>query len=150
MPSNIRQLESAIRRRFGKKQAQRAGMQAVASSVTQNLARFTNVDEGFLAGGWTVILKANSKVPTLRRGGSKKDLPINKTRQISLKNVERIDSIKGGQSIIIGNNIFYAEFVNDGTRNQRPSNFTRIAVRTSQAELKGLGINLEVSSGERS
>ena len=147
MPSNINQLKSAIRRRV--KRADTVGQvtQVVVSSVARNLARFTNVDEGILAGGWTVIVKSGQKPPTLRPGGLKKDLPINKTRQISLKNGQRIDSIKGGQSVVIGNNIFYGQFVNDGTRTQRPSRFMQRGVRTSQAELNGLGIKTEVSSG---
>ncbi len=146
MPSNAKQLIGKFKKRAAKGSAQEDVMQVVASSVTRNLARFTNVLDGYLAGHWTVIVSPNQSVPSIKEGQVRTG-PINKTRQISLKNVELIDSIKAGHDVVIGNAVFYGPNVNSGTRFQRANNFVPRAARTSQAELALLGIKIEVING---
>ena len=131
----------------GTTQSAVAVTQIVASSVVRNLAKFTNVDDGVLAGGWTVITKKSHKAPRLKPKQARAGFNINKTRSPSLQSIERIDSIKKAQDVIIGNNIFYGPFVNDGTRRIRAYRFVERSVRTSQAELLALGIKIEVKRG---
>lgn len=147
MPSNISQLKNGIKKRFKNSDVKKASMQLTVDRVVLNLARFTNVDDGILAGGWTVVLNPSQKIPTLMSGGDRKGLPTNKTRLPSLKNGQLISRITGNKDVVIGNNIFYAGFVNNGTRRIRPFKFMERSVATARQELSIIGIKTEVSSG---
>ena len=149
MPNNITKLKSSIKKKLKdpENSPRAAAQQVVASSITRNLSRFTNLDEGYLTGGWTVILKQGQKVPTLLPGGDKSKLPINRSRRISLKNLSLIDKINGKSEVLVGNNIFYGKFVNSGTRTIRAYRFMQTAAATTRAEMRVLGIKVEVTNG---
>ena len=147
MPSNISALKATIKKRVKSGKVQGAVQQVTASRAIINLAKFTNVDDGILSGGWTVLLNASQKVPTLISGQDRKGLPINKSRRASLKNLDLIDKINGKSEVVLGNNIFYGKFVNSGTRTIRPFRFVQRAAQTTKAEMQALGIKVEVSNG---
>lgn len=144
MPNNIRQVKDQILARAKSAKAGAQIQKVVATSVMKNLARFTPVDEGFLAGGWSVITKPGQTFRNIIKRGQKRTGFINRSRHVSLQNTKRIDNINGKKTVLIGNGVFYGPDVNFGTRKQRAQKFRETAVRTSILELKKKGLNVKV------
>ena len=142
MPNNINKVKAEILKRAKSGAPGKDIQQIVTSSVARNLARFTPVQDGFLAGGWSVLTKPGQSLRNIIRQGQKRTGFTNRSRNISLQNVERIDNIKGNTLVVLGNGVYYAPFVNNGTRSQRAQKFRETAVATSIRELQKLGIKV--------
>lgn len=143
MPNNIKILKQEFKKRLksADKTTERTTtlaetQQTVATLLLVNLMKYTNVDTGRLAGGWTVRLRGKS-------GGDKRSAK-NKTRQPSAKNLVRIDKITGKTTVRLVNSVPYGRYVNDGTRKQVASNFVELALIATRAQLKRLGLTIKV------
>ena len=143
MPSNIRQLKSEMAKRIraDRRSDQRRDIRAdlqkrVVTLMLVNLMRFTNVDKGELAGGWTVRLRG--------MGGNTR-ATVNRSRVPNPKQLAPIEKIKGKSTINISNSVPHARYVNSGTRYQIPSMFVEMAATVTKRQMKALGINIKIS-----
>lgn len=142
MPNNIKKVKAELLKRAKSGAAGKDIQQVLTSSVTRNVMRFTPVIDGFLGGGWSVFIKPGQKAISIIRAGQPRTGFTNRSRNISLQNVERIDNITGKTLVVIGNGVYYAPFVNNGTRKQRAQKFRERAVATSIREMAKLGIKV--------
>lgn len=145
MPSNIRQLKAKLKTaitnssRKDVENSPAAQMQQIAASVLmKHLARFTPVDTGELAGGWTLNLKAGI------RGLS---TVLNLSKRVSITNLEKIDKVDGKNDITITNDVKHGVYLNFGTRHIAARAFVQMALAATKRELATLKIPVKIRIG---
>jgi len=145
VPSNIRQLKAKLKKAVvnpSKKDAESlpgAQMQQIAASILmKNLARFTPIDTGELAAGWTLNLKKGA------RGGSTE---LNRSKRVSIANLEKIDKINGKSDITITNDVEHGVYLNFGTKYIAARAFVQRAIAATKRELAALKIPVKIKIG---
>ncbi|HHZ64112.1 MAG TPA: hypothetical protein EYN51_01210 [Flavobacteriales bacterium] len=143
MPNNLIALRAEIKKRISgggitdSGTNSRADIQRTAVQfVMTNLLKFTRVDSGVLAGGWTV---------RLRGSGGNPRAAANRTRVPSAAQLAPIAKIKGTSTVTISNSVPYARFVNSGTRAQLPALFTELSVLLAARQLRALGLTTKIT-----
>ena len=138
MPSNIKLLKKEIKRETTSR-APGTALQKISQDIQQitaatllgNLAKYTDVDTGTLAGGWKLLLRKGK--------GSGGTIPKpNKTRYISPDNSDRVDRIDGRFDVQVINRVPYADEVNYGSGGKAPSNFVQKAILSTKVEVQAL------------
>lgn len=145
MPSNIRQLKRDLKNAIKKPPAKNpedhplaASQQIAASILMKNLARFTPVDTGELAGGWVLNLKKGA------RGSSS---TLNLSKRTSITNLEKIDKVNGKSDITITNDVEHGVYLNFGTRSIAARAFVQRALAATKRELAALKIPVKIRIG---
>ena len=136
MPSNLDEILANMRKADGTAaiEASRRLQRRVAQVLLEELAKFTPVDTGRLAGNYYVT---NSKYSSVFLENN-----FNKSHRISGSNQVDLLVIDGKQTVRIVNNTPYAHIVNATSRNN--SKYFERALLSAQLILKSEGITIEL------
>ena len=106
--------------------------QFTARTVFKYLALYTPVDTGLLAGSYVLRVGAGRPSKVARK--------VNKTRRISLENMQSVSILDGTKDATIVNAVPYGPLVDQGTSTRAGQFFIRRAKQATLIELQRKGL----------